>query len=664
MAKASSLEGGRTNEQWVDHPRSRELARVSPSIGAKMLYAFVFVVLLPALLIGWARATEKVVASPAVHAPWIGRVLLGIGLILIMGGWVALWRFGGGLPMNIAPPPRFVTQGIYRLIPHPIYAGFCLSCIGLSLIEGSASGLWLVTPSVILGCIALVLGYERGDLTKRFGSLPPIFPSDSGESPTIRDRLACYLFVLVPWLAIYEARVLLGTPAHPVSTYLAFERKMTVIEWSEVVYVSTYLWVCLAPFLGATRKGLRQFCWSGLLSMGLVFPLFVLLPFVAEPRPFEATGIPGMLLGWERSLDSCVAAFPSYHVIWAVLALPVYEDRAPMWRWIWRIWVAVVVISCVTTGMHSIVDVLGGLVVACLCLRPREFWRHLQQAAETVANSWRDWRIGPVRVINHGIYAALAAFVVLSIAGTFAGGDSEATLVAVAVCALISSGFWAQFLEGSSGLLRPFGYFGGFVGVGLGALAGMLLGANFWLVTAALAVGAPWMQAIGRLRCLVQGCCHGRPTTSAVGIRYWNANSRVNKISSLRGVPIHATPLYSILWNIFIGVVLTYLWTQRLPLYFLCGIYCVLMGLGRFAEEAYRGEPQTPVIAGLRLYQWIAAATVLGGAVITAFGKSGPAPNPHLTRTIWLPAFGFSLVAGFALGVDFPGSNRRFARLA
>lgn len=644
------------------------MAAVSSSILAKISYGMLFVILLPVLLIGWAKATESIITAPAIHSTSLGIALCAAGFALVLSGWMALWRFGGGLPMNIAPPPRFVSSGIYGLLPHPIYTGFCLLCLGLSVGKGSASGLWLVAPCVTLGCISLVLGYERGDLATRFGPAPGrgagVLPANSPKPATLRDRVACYVFVFIPWLAFYRAYVALGIPADAISSYLPFERRIPVLEWTEVVYASTYLWVCLAPLLAITQKSLRQFCQRGIVSMAIVFPLFLILPFIAEPRPFTAHSVLGRLLAWERALDSPAAAFPSYHVIWAMLALPVYEDRLPRWRWFWRSWTAAIAISSLTTGMHSLLDVLAGVVVGRLSSRPEELWQSLRRSSECIANSWREWRIGPVRVINHAAYAAVAAFVVLSAAGVFAGADSAAFLFAVALAALISSALWAQFVEGSPGLLRPFGYFGGFVGVGLGLLAAMVFGARFWLVAAAFSVGAPWMQAIGRLRCLVQGCCHGRPTSPEIGICYTQERSRVSQLSGLRGVHIHPTPLYSVLWNIYLGVLMAHLWMVHVPLHFLCGIYCILMGLGRFVEEAYRGEPQTPIVGGLRLYQWIALAAALGGAVITALGGSSPAPNPHLTGAIWLPALAYSLLAGFALGVDFPGSNRRFARLA
>lgn len=92
--------------------------------------------------------------------------------------------------MNITPPPRFVARGVYGL------------CLGFALTKGSGSGVWLVTPCVILSSASLVLGYERCDLARRFGPaisrLAHVLPPDSQEPTTVRERLGCYLFVLIP----------------------------------------------------------------------------------------------------------------------------------------------------------------------------------------------------------------------------------------------------------------------------------------------------------------------------------------------------------------------------------------------------------------------------------------------------------------------------------
>jgi prolipoprotein diacylglyceryltransferase len=129
------------------------------------------------------------------------------------------------------------------------------------------------------------------------------------------------------------------------------------------------------------------------------------------------------------------------------------------------------------------------------------------------------------------------------------------------------------------------------------------------------------------------------------------------------GVPLHPTPVYSILWNGLIALTVTRLWTLAAPLHLISGIYFILTGLGRFVEEAWRGEPQTPIFLRLRLYQWAAIASVIGGALMTALGDSTPAPTPLFAWDSLLPAVVFGLAVSIAMGVDFPNSNRRFSRL-
>jgi prolipoprotein diacylglyceryltransferase len=218
-------------------------------------------------------------------------------------------------------------------------------------------------------------------------------------------------------------------------------------------------------------------------------------------------------------------------------------------------------------------------------------------------------------------------------------------------------------VEGSPQLLRPFGYFGGVAGVVVVTVAAALAGADAWLLCTAFGVGGSFTQAIGRMRCLTQGCCHGREADAALGIRYRHPRSRVVRLSALGGIPVHPTPLYSAVWMLVVGAVLLRLWALAAPLQFIAGTYFVLVGLGRFVEEHFRGEPQTAVVGGLRVYQWLAITFVIGGATLTALGAS-PAPSPQgLDSSVVPTVLAVGLLTYVALGVDFPGSNRRFSRL-
>jgi hypothetical protein len=94
------------------------------------------------------------------------------------------------------------------------------------------------------------------------------------------------------------------------------------------------------------------------------------------------------------------------------------------------------------------------------------------------------------------------------------------------------------------------------------------------------------------------------------------------------------------------------------------GLYLILTGLGRFVEEAYRGEPQTRIFAGLRIYQWLGILSVLAGAGLTACRTQPAGEAVHISLPILLIGILFGVATTFALGVDFPSSNRRFSRLA
>jgi protein-S-isoprenylcysteine O-methyltransferase Ste14 len=633
---------------------------------AKALYALLFVVVLPVLLAIWAAATTDVVALPVIHSRAWGLVTAAAGALLMAWGMASLWRLGGGLPMNAFPPPRYVSTGIYGVLSHPIYVGFAALCVGVAIASGSASGLWLVSPAVILSSAALVLGYELPDMQRRFGDGFPsqrLLPPDDELRPSAGERSRCYLTVLLPWLVLYEAIVALGIPRDAKIACFPFESRLPVLPWTEMVYGSVYIVVILVPLLVRRRRDLRRFSSRGLLSMVLVFPVYLTVPLVALPRPFASSGIFAWLLNIERAHDSAAAAFPSYHVIWAFLAARAI-GRSRRQRWLGRIWASLVSVSCLTTGMHALLDVLAAFAVVWIVMCMDEFWLFLRRYCEIIANSWYQWRIGPLRIINHGAYAAAGVFVGIAMLDTLLGPGKSAIPISIFAGGAIGAALWAQWIEGSPALLRPLGFYGGVIGCTVGAIiSARLSGTSAWMVLSALVVAAPWVQGVGRLRCLVQGCCHGRPADDRVGIRYVHPRSRVCLIASLRGIPIHPTPLYSLLWNVVIALAITTLYLLHTTTTMVCGVYLMLSGLGRFVEEAYRGEPQTPTLAGLRLYQWIAIISVVLGACITTIKDAPLTAPPVLHASSKVVASACALLAWLVTAVDFPDSNRRFARL-
>lgn len=440
----------------------------------RLAYGLLFVAGWPAYLALLAHQVH--LPFPAPDAPAAGWPLAALGLAVTLTGMLALWRRGGGLPMNAYPPPRLVTTGIYALLPHPIYTGACLAVAGVALATGSATTLYLGLPATVVGCLALTLGHERKRLLERFGALPH-------------------------------------------------------------------------ALLDPTRR-------------------------LTPPR---------------RLLD----------------------------------------------------------------------------ATQRLANAWRSYRLGRLRVMNHAVFSGLAGGVGAGLVVLVAGAQHAALVAALMVVGALGAALVGQLLVGSTGRLsRPFGYFGGLVGIAVVGGLATLVTPDAATALAAFALVAPLTQALGRLRCLVQGCCHGTLAPAASGIVVTNPHSRVTA-AGLAGQPIHATQLYSIVGNLLLAPALAALWFGGAPIATVMGAYLVGAGATRFVEEAYRGEPRTAVWRGLHSYQWFAIAMVVVGLGVLLIPTP---PAPPLEPTAWPLAVGigaaFFVFCAAALSVDAPGSTARFSRLS
>ncbi len=635
--------------------------KISSRVG-KLLYMVLFVVFLPLLLILWAVKTEFIFDLPIYDNPVAGVSLIIVGFLLMLFAMTGLLIHGKGLPMSPYPPVKYVSKGLYKFIAHPIYTGACLLTIGISIYSGYRSALWLISPFLILSCITFVLGFERENLKKSFPDFqfrPLItFPGFSSEPATVWNKISAYILVLLPWFILYRIVLFLGMPGDPVVSYLSFEDKIPVINFTIIICLLVYPLVLLAPLFSKTKKDLGNFMVSGLMATGTGFFVLFLFPLITPAKTVDLLYLPDILP------ELTPIGFPSFLVIWTFLTVPIYRSRFPSLKIVLRSFPVIVSVCCIFTGLYSIVDVLGGFCVYLFTANREIVWRNIRGFAEGIANSWKEWNFGYFRLMNHGILGGLATFCGIFIVAILIGRDNLYIILMVAVVGMICSALWAQFIEGSKKLLRPLGFYGGVIGVFLGCLLGhFIFETDFFLIFSAVAVAGPFIQAIGRLRCLVQGCCHGRKTSAIVGIRYSNFRSRVVGLSNLKGEYLHPTPVYSILANCVYGLVLIKLWFIDIPLPFIAGLSFIFNGFSRFVEESFRGEPQTRILAGLRLYQWMAIIGIILGAIMTTIPWSASRiPVQFNIETLVFAVLG-GLLSTILTGIDFPRSNKRFSRL-
>jgi protein-S-isoprenylcysteine O-methyltransferase Ste14 len=617
-------------------------------IAGKTLYAGVFLILIPAGLWLWAKYTQHVITLPKTESKSIGLILVIIGGSLMLWALFVLKKFGRGLPMNGYPPALFVTNGPYRLFKHPIYWGFGIIIVGYSVFSGSSSGLWLVSPLTILGMIALVLGYEEIDLKRRFPDqkIKTILdlPEKKSVSLTLRDRLASLLWIFYFLLLSNFILIKLTGTLQPL-----FSESLSIYPglYNPYLSASGIIFLISIPFFLKKKDALREWLYSGILSLCL--SVFIGLLYTS----IGAQYLP-----------------PHDSVLFTVPVFLIFISLKAIFRQSWKIIVAftmavsILVIFHLSYSPSSIVYIANSILLFLLSSFYLRIWNFLRKFSEKLANSWKEWVFGKVRVINHGFYIGFGVFSGVLLAGILAGREYALALFVFTILVTICSALWAQFIEGSEKLKRPFGYYGGLVGILFGSLAVWAMGFNGWVIIGVASVVMPWVQATGRLRCLVNGCCHGsRVNNPLIGIRYFHPRSRVCNISGLKGELLHPTQLYSILWLFLVGILLLSLWNNDISSSFIFGLYLILTGLGRFVEEAYRGETQTPNIKGLRLYQWTAIVSVIVGILMTVIQIDPAVLSPGFSWESFLVAVVSGFFLFFSMGVDFPYSNARFSRL-
>ncbi|GAF98615.1 unnamed protein product, partial [marine sediment metagenome] len=129
-------------------------------------------------------------------------------------------------------------------------------------------------------------------------------------------------------------------------------------------------------------------------------------------------------------------------------------------------------------------------------------------------------------------------------------------------------------------------------GAVIGAMAAVLIYAwvkklSFWQLGDVAAPGALLGQAIGRIGCILNGCCYGLPTSVPWAVIYTNPRSYAPL-----GVPFHPTQIYHLLWNLVAFGIIWGLRRQLKPQGSLFLSYLALYAVGDLGIRFVRvGEP-------------------------------------------------------------------------
>jgi phosphatidylglycerol:prolipoprotein diacylglycerol transferase len=147
-----------------------------------------------------------------------------------------------------------------------------------------------------------------------------------------------------------------------------------------------------------------------------------------------------------------------------------------------------------------------------------------------------------------------------------------------------------------------------------------------WTTTDVFAPGIALGHIIGRLGCLMAGCCFGRPTSVPWAITFRDAAAMAN-VGTPLGVPLHPTQLYEA-------------GAEALILAFLLAFerrgrpfpgrtfwsYMLLYGISRFVIEFYRGDSRGMVFDVLSTSQFV--SVILVPLAIVMLVVLGRRPDP------------------------------------
>jgi prolipoprotein diacylglyceryl transferase len=208
-------------------------------------------------------------------------------------------------------------------------------------------------------------------------------------------------------------------------------------------------------------------------------------------------------------------------------------------------------------------------------------------------------------------------------------------------------------------------------------LHGGIFGAIVALVSYAMVTGTPTLavcdagafampigEAIARLGCYVYGCCWGRPTQSAFGVRYTSRDAKVIRCKPhLHGVKLHPTQLYGFAVYLSMFALFYALLPYKSFDGLITGLYLVIHPITRLVMEYFREDDRGKFIGRFthtHFYSFVmfamGVATLTYGAV---WGGNMPADlGVRLVHVLTDPALlswiaPIGVVAFLAFGVHY-----------
>ena len=151
-----------------------------------------------------------------------------------------------------------------------------------------------------------------------------------------------------------------------------------------------------------------------------------------------------------------------------------------------------------------------------------------------------------------------------------------------------------------------------------------------WTTCDAFAPGIALGQAVGRVGCLLAGCCYGEPTDLPWGVTFTDPIAAAN-VGTPLDVAVHPTQLYESGATLAImGILLVLERRGRMFPGQLFWSYLLLYPLARFAIEFFRGDPRGTVFDLLSTSQFVSVLLIpLSIVMLIRLGRTPGSGSPR-----------------------------------
>ena len=136
----------------------------------------------------------------------------------------------------------------------------------------------------------------------------------------------------------------------------------------------------------------------------------------------------------------------------------------------------------------------------------------------------------------------------------------------------------------------------------------------------------PLVHSIGRIGCLLAGCCYGMEYNGIGAITFHNSLIAPNEISLF---PIQ---IIECICNLLIFMILTITYKKATGTYKTVGLYCILYSIVRFTLEFFRGDLIRGIYFGLSTSQWISILLLILGIIIFIFEYRNNSKNKDFAK--------------------------------